>query len=63
MGTNQYPRNRAKMHVAIFHWRNRAARYGLHALPSDILFVQDNNNKSTNGEKYANDGQKYPQVP
>ena len=42
MGIDQYPQTRAKMHDTIAHWQNRAARYGLHALPRSVVFAQDN---------------------
>ena len=46
------------MHDTIVHWRNRAARYGLRALPGDAVFAQDNNDGATSEKMHANVGQK-----
>ena len=58
MGTNQYPRIRTNMNDTIFHWRNHINLYGLRAPPGAVIFAQDNNDDSANGEIHVNDGQR-----
>ena len=58
MGADQYQLTRSKMLNTIVHWQNCTDRYGLCAPPGAIVFTQDNDNDSANGETHANDGQR-----
>ena len=60
MGTDQYPRNRAKIHETIVHWRICAALYGLCSPPVAVIFTKYDNDDLVNGKPHANYGQHEP---
>ena len=49
-----------KTHYTIVHWWNRTARYNLRAPPGAVIFVQDNDDNTSNGKTHTNDGHSDP---